>query len=75
MPFIWAFCKGIIKELHQKLRSYDADTDHLLLLGNPILIGWAVSVAAYHGGERVALLQWDGKSQDYVSVSADLREE
>lgn len=63
----------IIKELHQKLAKYDPERDKLLLLGNPALIGWCVAIAAAYGRGRVSLLQWDGRSRDYVAISADLR--
>lgn len=64
---------GIVRELHQKLSKYDPDHDHLLLLGNPCLIGWSTAIAARYGNGRVSLLQWDGKIQDYASIPVNLR--
>lgn len=62
----------IVDELHRKLRDY-GPADHLLLLGNPCLIGWATAIAAHHNGGRVQLLQWDGRNREYAVVGCDLR--
>jgi hypothetical protein len=44
----------------------------LLLIGNPILIGCAVAIAARANAGRVKLLQWSGTDQRYVTVQVDL---
>lgn len=62
----------IIAELHQKLRDFRGDTDYLLLLGNPCIIGWTVAIAAQYSGGRVRLLQWDGRNARYGMIDADL---
>lgn len=59
----------IIQELREKLKDY-REGDHLLLVGNPVLIGFAVTVAAAANGGRVSLLQWSGKDQRYIAVEA-----
>lgn len=59
----------IIQELREKLKDY-REGDHLLLVGNPVLIGFAVTVAADTNGGRVSLLQWSGKDQRYIAVEA-----
>ena len=59
----------IIQELREKLKDYQ-EGDHLLLVGNPVLIGFAVTVAADVNGGRVSLLQWSGKDQRYIAVEA-----
>lgn len=63
--------RNIIPELHAKLSDF-SDDDHLLLIGNPCLIGWATSIAADYNEGRVSLLQWSGKDRRYVSVRASL---
>lgn len=63
---------SVIQELIDKLVNF-CDDDHLLLVGNPALIGFAVAVAADVNDRRVKVLQWDGRSRRYVSLSADLR--
>lgn len=53
------------------LRGY-TDDDYLLLIGNPVLIGWATALAAAHNGGRIALLVWSGKDKDYSPVKTRL---
>ena len=60
----------VIQELREKLKDY-REGDHLLLVGNPVLIGFAVTVAADANGGRVSLLQWSGKDQRYIAVEAN----
>lgn len=63
----------IIRELHEKLFDYDYKKDHLLLVGNPCLIGFAVTVAADKSDKgEVRLLQWSGSSHRYLSIEAAL---
>ncbi len=57
----------IIAELQEKLRDYRPG-DHLLLVGNPVLIGFAVAIAADANDGHVDLLQWSGKDQRYIEV-------
>lgn len=61
----------IIPELHEGLRDF-SDGDHLLLVGNPILIGWATAIAADYNEGRVSVLQWSGKDHRYIAVSAQV---
>lgn len=61
----------IVEELREKLADF-GDDDCLLLIGNPCLIGFAVTTAADFNGGRVRLLQWSGKDQRYISVDVDL---
>lgn len=60
----------IITELREKLKDYDGDSDFLLLIGNPCLIGWAVALAAANSGGVVSLLQWSGREQRYLPIRA-----
>ena len=64
----------IIDDLHAGLAQYK-DGDHLLLIGNPILIGWAVSIAADKNNGRVSCLQWSGRDRRYLQVQAQLFED
>lgn len=59
----------IIAELKTKLKDIRPD-DHLLCVGNPILIQWAGAIAADRLGGRLNSLQWSGKEQRYISVEA-----
>lgn len=60
----------IVEELQTKLASFGPN-DHLLLVGNPVLIGFSVALAAYSNQGSVSLLQWSGKDQRYVNVKAE----
>lgn len=66
---------SIIEELHAKLKKYDPSKDHLLLLGNPCLIGIVVTIAALYGKGNVRLLQWDGRHSRYSSIIAHVYDE
>lgn len=63
----------VIDELREKLRGYDARWDHVLLIGNPCLIGFTTALAAEADPTgRVSILQWHGIRREYISVTADL---
>ena len=61
----------ILGDLHQKLRGY-TDRDHLLLIGNPALIGMATAIAAHYNDGTVRLLQWSGRHSEYTEVSVKI---
>lgn len=62
---------SVIGDLHEKLKEYTPD-DHLLLIGNPALIGMATAIAAHYSGGDVRFLQWSGRSGDYAEISAKI---
>ena len=57
----------IVSELQQKLIHFEQG-DYLLLVGNPVLIGLSVAIAADANDGEVSLLQWSGKEQRYIAV-------
>lgn len=57
----------VIGDLHFKLKDF-SDADHLLLVGNPVLIGLSVAIAAHYNSGRIRFLQWSGKHFDYTEV-------
>lgn len=61
----------VIAKMDLILRGY-TDDDYLLLIGNPVLIGWATALAAAHNSGRVQLLVWSGKEKDYTPVKTRL---
>ncbi len=61
---------SILTELHEKLKDFGPN-DFLLLVGNPVLIGFSVAVASFINGGSVSLLQWSGKDQRYVAITAE----
>lgn len=46
------------------------NNDYLLLVGNPVLIGLAVAVAAAHNNGQVGMLQWSGARRCYIPARA-----
>lgn len=60
----------LIKELQEKLVDF-GDEDKLLLIGNPVLMGLAVAIAADANNGKVNLLQWHGKTHKYIVVTID----
>lgn len=61
----------IIEELTKKLAKF-CDEDRLVLIGNPVLIGMASSVASRSNSGRVVFLQWSGKDNDYLEIKTDM---
>ena len=62
---------AVLPVLWEKLKDF-GDSDYLLLIGNPILIGWATAVAADYNEGRVNLLQWSGAKNSYIPVFAQV---
>lgn len=61
----------VIAKMDLILRNY-GDEDYLLLIGHPVMIGWAMALAAAHNQGRVQLLVWSGKDRDYAPVKSTL---
>lgn len=61
----------VVRELREKL-AWFGDDDSLLLVGNPVLIGCAVAIAASVNQGRVAMLQWSGTDRRYVRVFVEV---
>lgn len=60
-----------IKLLDAGLDSF-SDEDFLLLIGNPVFIGAAVTIAADSNNGTVNVLQWNGKHRVYQPIHIDL---
>ncbi len=61
----------VLGDMHEKLSGFNED-DHLLLIGNPGLIGMATSIAAYYNNGEVKLLQWSGRHGEYTEIVAKI---
>ena len=59
----------VVTELRETLADF-TEQDYLLLIGNPALIGYTVSVAteALPPGVFPNVLQWSGKEQSYIAI-------
>ena len=60
-----------VRKLNRFLQKF-TDNDYLLLVGDPVLIGLAVSLACMHNRGRAKLLKWDKRSMKYHPVNVDL---
>lgn len=61
----------VVEELHDKLCQFTTD-DYLLPIGNPVLIGWATTIAAFYSRGEITLLSWDRKNKKYQPITAEL---
>ncbi len=61
----------VLGDMHEKLSDF-TDKDHLLLIGNPGLIGMATTIAAHYNGGCVKLLQWSGRHNEYTEIVAKI---
>lgn len=57
----------VLGDLHEKLSGF-SDDDHLLLIGNPGLIGMSTALAAHYNEGRVKFLQWSGRHSEYTEI-------
>lgn len=61
----------VLGDMHEKLLAF-SDNDHLLLIGNPGLIGMATTIAAWYNNGSVKLLQWSGRHNEYIEIVAKI---
>lgn len=61
----------VLGDMHELLSGF-SDDDHLLLIGNPGLIGMATTIAAHYNEGRVKLLQWSGRHNEYTEIVAKI---
>ncbi len=61
----------VLGDMHEKLSGF-SDDDHLLLIGNPGLIGMATTIAAWYNNGSVKLLQWSGRHNEYTEIVAKI---
>ena len=59
--------ENIINNLKRQLRCFN-DDDYLLLLGDPALIGAAMTVASNYNNGNVNVLKWDRIEKMYYPV-------
>lgn len=54
------------KAIHHALRDFNADSDYLVLVGDPINIGLALQVMLKKGGGTI--LKWDRQTNAYIPI-------
>ena len=63
----------LVYKLRQGLKNF-TDNDHLLLTGDPALIGVACSIVSDITGGKYKLLKWDKQESKYYPISISLYE-
>ena len=63
----------LVFKLRQGLKNF-TDDDHLLLTGDPALIGVACSIVSDITGGKYKLLKWDKQESKYYPISINLYE-
>ena len=63
----------LVYKLRQGLKNF-TDDDHLLLTGDPALIGVACSIVSDITGGKYKLLKWDKQESKYYPISINLYE-
>ena len=63
----------LVYKLRQGLKNF-TDEDHLLLTGDPALIGVACSIVSDITGGKYKLLKWDKQESKYYPISINLYE-
>lgn len=59
-----------VRALKEKLRNF-TDDDYILPVGDPVLIGTVVMVAAQQNGGKVKFLKWDRLQRKYFVIQVD----
>lgn len=62
----------LIPKIRSRLSRY-GDEDYLICVGDPIVIGVAINVAAEINRGKVNLLRWEKERRCYFPISVDLR--
>lgn len=61
----------IVNKLFVEMSNFN-DDDYLLLIGDPVAIGIATTVAAYWNKGRVKMLKWDRQEHIYYPIEIDI---
>jgi hypothetical protein len=62
---------GAVSTIKKELRYFN-DRDHLLLIGDPAVIGICTAVAAEYNQGRVKFLKWDNREYTYYPVEVEI---
>lgn len=61
----------VVSTIKKELRLF-GDRDHLLLIGDPAVIGVCTAVAARNNHGRVKFLKWDNREFKYYPVEVEI---
>ena len=67
--------QDIIKILDKALAKFKTDEDHLILTGDPLIMGVASALAFEYGDGIVQFLKWDRFQEDYIQVTLNIQED
>lgn len=62
----------MVQRARHLLRNF-SDNDHVLLAGDPVLIGIVAAIASDFNRGRVKFLKWDRHTTSYLMVNVQLR--
>lgn len=60
-----------VDDLEDWLVDFDCTADHLLLVGDPVLIGTACALIA-QANARLPVLKWDRQEKTYIAINIRL---
>lgn len=63
----------VVRRLKASLKNF-SDNDYLLLMGDPVAIGIACSVAGSLNRGRYKVLKWDREQKIYLPLQVDIME-
>jgi ribosomal protein L37AE/L43A len=61
----------MVAQLKSRLKDFD-DTDYILPVGDPVLIGMVAKIAADANRGRVNFLRWDRQTRSYIKIGVTL---
>jgi len=61
----------VVSTIKKELRYFN-NRDHLLLIGDPAVIGICTAIAADYNQGRVKFLKWDNREYKYYPVEVEL---
>lgn len=60
----------LMQKLHDTLKDITLE-DWFIPVGNPVLIGLVIAVAAEYLGGKLKMLQWSGSSRSYIPITVE----
>lgn len=64
--------RHVLEKLDFALRPFDVKSDHLLLIGDPLLIGACIHYVARNNNGEVPCLKWDRQRHRYFPLTLNL---
>lgn len=65
--------RAVVERISRKLTEFNSDSDYLLLVGDPVIIGLCCAVLAGTGHRMIKVLKWDNQSRRYLPINLPLR--